>query len=146
MWCASPTDRAIDPLGRSGERHPVPCLAGPDPQRDRKVRFSRPRGDGDRLQQLRSVLPTEVRVTAETHPLFGRLLAASGFKRLRGTLYLVVTLPDKSVGTIATDATDVFGDSVRETNATVLSAGGFRHLHDLAGALRQNRIHGKGRK
>jgi hypothetical protein len=44
------------------------------------------------------VLPAEVRVTAATHPLFGRLLWASGFKRLGGVLHLVVTLPDGSPG------------------------------------------------
>ena len=105
-----------------------------------------PRGDGDRLQQLRAVLPTEVRVSRETHPLFGRLLSASGFKRLRGTLYLVVTLPDRSVGTIAADATNVFGDRIRDTNATALSVEGFRQLRVLAVALRQNRVPGKRRK
>jgi len=56
------------------------------------------------------VLPAEVRVTAEVHPLFGRLLWASGFKRLGGVLHLVVTLPDDSPGTIRADATGVFGD------------------------------------
>ena len=82
----------------------------------------------------------------ETHPLFGRLLSASGFKRLRGTLYLVVTLPDRSVGTIAADATNVFGDRLHDTNATALSAEGFRQLRVLAVALGENRVHGKRRK
>jgi hypothetical protein len=91
-------------------------------------------------------LLTEVRVTRENHPLFGRLLAASGFKRLRGTLYLVVTLPDRSVGTVAADATNVFGDRVADTNGTILSAKGFRQLRVLAGVLRENRVHGKRRK
>jgi hypothetical protein len=53
-----------------------------------------------------------VRVTAEVHPLFGRLLWASGFKRLGGVLHLVVTLPDGSPGTIRADATGVFGDGL----------------------------------
>jgi hypothetical protein len=34
--------------------------------------------DSDRLQHLRAVLPCDVRVTASSHPLFGRLLAARG--------------------------------------------------------------------
>lgn len=49
-------------------------------------------------------------MTAEVHPLFGRLLWASSFKRLGGVLHLVVTLPDGSPGTIRADATGVFGD------------------------------------
>jgi len=92
------------------------------------------------------MLPTEVRVTRETHPLFGRLLAANGFKRLRGTLYLVVTLPDRSVGTIAADATDIFSDQIGEVNGTVLSVEGFRRLRVIVDALRENRVDGKGRK
>jgi hypothetical protein len=92
------------------------------------------------------VLPTEVRVTKETHPLFGRLLPASGFKRLHGTLYLVVTLPDRSVGTIAADVTNVFGDPVPDGDGTVLSAEGLRQLRVLVDALRENRDHGKRRK
>jgi hypothetical protein len=110
------------------------------------VTFSRARGDGDRLQQLRSVLPTEIRVTRETHPLFGRLLAASGFKRLRGTLYLVVTLPDGSAGTMPADATNVFGNQTSDVSASVLSAEGFRHLRVVTGALHENRIQGGARK
>jgi hypothetical protein len=54
--------------------------------------------DSDRLQHLRAVLPCEVRVTGETHPLFGRLVKASSFKRLNGVLHLVVELPDGSPG------------------------------------------------
>jgi hypothetical protein len=65
--------------------------------------------EGDRLQQLRAVLPCEVRVVAETHPLFGRLLAAKSFKRWNGVLLLVIDLPDGSPGTIRCDATDVLG-------------------------------------
>jgi hypothetical protein len=34
-----------------------------------------------------------VRVVAETHPLFGRLLAAKSFKRWNGVLLLVIDLP-----------------------------------------------------
>jgi hypothetical protein len=67
------------------------------------------RSEGDRLQQLRAVLPCEVQVVAETHPLFGRLLAAKSFKRWNGVLLLVIDLPDGSPGTIRCDATDVLG-------------------------------------
>ena len=54
--------------------------------------------NGDRLQQLRAVLPCEVRVVAETHPLFGRLLAAKSFKRWNGVVLLVIDLPDGFAG------------------------------------------------
>jgi hypothetical protein len=50
-----------------------------------------------------------VRVTSPVHPLFGRLLAASGFKRHGGALFLVVMLPDGSPGTISVAATDILG-------------------------------------
>src|SRR5262245_21425663 len=48
--------------------------------------FAYPDSEGDRLQHLRAVLPCEVRVVAETHPLFGRLLAAKSFKRWNGVV------------------------------------------------------------
>lgn len=92
--------------------------------------------DGNRLQQLRAILPTEVRVTKETHPLFGRLLEATTFNRWRGVIHLVVTLPDGSSGTIAADATNVFGEEVSSAGATVLTTEGFRHLRTLVNALR----------
>jgi hypothetical protein len=87
-------------------------------------------------------LPTDVRVTKETHPLFGRLLPATGFKRLRGVLYLVVTLPDGGAGTVPADSTDVFGVDIESRGATVLSAEGLRHLHALVETLRaqENRL------
>jgi hypothetical protein len=81
------------------------------------------------------VLPAEVRVTAATHPLFGRLLWASGFKRLGGVLHLVVILPDGSPGTIRADATGVFGDGGLQTpgrsGGTVLTVEGIRRLRVL---------------
>ena len=55
-----------------------------------------------------SLLPCRVRVTAAVHPLFGELLACSGFKRWNGVLLLVVELPDGSPGTVHADATDIF--------------------------------------
>jgi hypothetical protein len=93
------------------------------------------RSDGDRLQHLRAVLPCEVRVTAATHPLFGRLLDAASFKRLSGVLHLVVVLPDGSPGTIPAAATSVFGDgAVSAAPTTVLSAEGVRRLRILTDA------------
>jgi hypothetical protein len=68
------------------------------PKRLGHMGFAHPNSEGDRLQQLRAVLPCEVRVVAETHPLFGRLLAARSFKRSNGVLLLVVELPDGSPG------------------------------------------------
>ncbi len=86
--------------------------------------------EGDRLQQLRAVLPCEVRVVAETHPLFGRLLAVKSFKRWNGVLLLVIDLPDGSPGTIRCDATDVLG-VVEPGLRSVLDAAGLRALHRL---------------
>ena len=85
---------------------------------------------------MRATLPTEVRVTRETHPLFGRLLKATTFMRLQGVVHLVVTLPDGSSGTIAADATDVFGAQAEAPGATIFSANGLRHLRALLEALR----------
>ena len=90
--------------------------------------------EGDRLQQLRAVLPCEVRVVAETHPLFGRLLAAKSFKRWNGVLLLVIDLPDGSPGTIRCDATDVLG-VVEPGRRSVMDAAGLRALHRLVGQL-----------
>jgi hypothetical protein len=97
--------------------------------------LARPRRDGDTLQQLRSALPTEVRVTATTHPLFGRLLATNGFKRRDGVLLLMVILPDGSPGTIPAGATDILGGPAPEPGTTVLSVEGLRRLRQLAVAL-----------
>jgi hypothetical protein len=93
--------------------------------------FARARRDTDRLQQLRSLLPCEVTVTSPTHPLSGRLLTALSFQRRNGVLMLVVTLPDGSRGTIAAQATGVFGESAVQAAPAVLSAEGIRHLHEL---------------
>jgi hypothetical protein len=84
---------------------------------------------------LRTVLPCVVQVTAATHPLCGRLLEASGFKRLGGVLHLVVVLPDGSPGTIRADATGVLGVSGRvEGDTTVLSVEGIGRLRLLVQA------------
>jgi hypothetical protein len=75
-------------------------------------------------------------VTAQTHPLFGKLLAAKGFRRVEGVLFLVVELPDGSPGTIRADATDVLSAGAQEALATVLDADGLRVLRTLVGGLR----------
>jgi hypothetical protein len=76
-----------------------------------------------------------VRVTVSSHPLFGRLLAAGGFKRLDGVVFLVVQLADGSPGTIRADATDVFG-AVAETALAVFDVDGLQALYELVGRLR----------
>ena len=55
--------------------------------------FAHANRDSDTLQQVRASLPAEVRVTAVTHPLFGRLLQASGFKRWGGELLCFPSAP-----------------------------------------------------
>jgi hypothetical protein len=102
--------------------------------------------DGERLQHLRSVLPCSVRVTASTHPLFGELLEASGFKRWNGVLLLVVALPDGSPGTIRADATDVFATDPIEPTCFVLDGQGVQTLRVLvAGMPRRQRSRGEGK-
>jgi hypothetical protein len=91
--------------------------------------------DRDRLQHLRRVLPCEVRVTSAVHPLFGMVLAASGFKRWNGSLLLVVVLPDGSPGTVAADVTDVLGEVSVEGPVSVLSVDGARRLRALLEVL-----------
>ena len=81
------------------------------------------------------MLPCEVRVTSQTHPLSGRLVAARSFKRLNGVLLLVIELPDGSPGTIAAEATDVLGAVEVAGPGTVLDAAGWRRLHALASVL-----------
>lgn len=77
-----------------------------------------------------------MRVTSSVHPLFGRVLDAGGFKRIDGVLFLVVELPDGSPGTVAAEATNVFGDGgVDEAEGTVLSVEGVRGLRALVRAV-----------
>jgi hypothetical protein len=88
-------------------------------------------------------------VSATTHPLFGRLLQASGFKRRSGVLLLVVTLPDGTPGTIRADATNILGDVQPQAPEVVLSTEGLRNLHRLAltfGSTQQRRRGTKARK
>ncbi|WP_262322282.1 hypothetical protein [Acidiferrimicrobium sp. IK] len=77
-------------------------------------------------------------MTSSVHPLFGRLLAASGFKRRDGTLFLVVVLPDGSPGTIPVAATDILGGETPAGVVTVLSVEGIRELQGLTGSLNLN--------
>jgi hypothetical protein len=124
--------------GEGLEREPADPHAGVDDgmgERFAEMRLPGARRDSDRLQQLRAVLPCEVRVTSVTHPLFGGLLAASGFKRRGGVLLLVVTLVDGSPGTIRADATDILGGPQVTGEATVMSVVGLRALRELATVL-----------
>ena len=122
-------------LGGGGERDAVAGVAGADGQADGEVGLAGAGRDSDRLQHLRRVLPCEVRVTAAVHPLFGRLLPATGFKRWEGELLLVVVLPDGSPGTIRVDVTDVLGAAAVEASVSVLSVEGVRRLRQLVDAL-----------
>ena len=85
---------------------------------------------GDRLQQLRAVLPCEITVIDAAHPLCGERLRALSFRRRQGVLRLVVVLPDGTPGMVTADATDVFGDAgtVVPGVATTLSVEGVRRL------------------
>jgi hypothetical protein len=88
--------------------------------------------EGERLQQLRGLLPCDVSVVAETHPLCGERLAAVHFQRKRGELLLVVVLPDGTPGMILAAATDVFGVRPKpEWAPTPLSVEGVRRLRLL---------------
>jgi hypothetical protein len=90
-----------------------------------------------------------VRVVSETHPLFGRLLAAKAFRRWNGVLLLVVGLPDGSPGTIRADATDVLGATEAAGPGSVLDPTGLRELHRLVRQLATSRevaIGSRGRK
>lgn len=80
----------------------------------------------DRLQHLRAVLPCEVRVIGEAHPLFGRLVRAASFKRWHGVLHLVIEFPDGSPGAIRADVTDVLGSVAADGPAVVVDAEGLR--------------------
>jgi hypothetical protein len=74
-----------------------------------------------------------------THPLFGRLLRVSGFKRRNGVLLLVVDLPDGSPGTIRADNTSAFVDAGADVPLTVLSVEGMRQLRRLTASLTVDR-------
>ncbi len=128
--CFEPLEHCIGAQHQGGDA----AAHGDVAERGGHMGFADPDSDGDRLQQLRAVLPCEVRVVAETHPLFGRLLAAKSFKRWNGVVLLVIDLPDGSPGTIRCDATDVLG-VVEPGPQSVLDAGGLRALHRLVEQL-----------
>ncbi len=77
-----------------------------------------------------------MRVSSTLHPLFGRLLSAKGFKRRSGVLFLIVILPDGSPGTIPAEVTNIFGETVPELTATVLSVEGIQRLQTLVRGLK----------
>jgi len=133
---------AVEGLDQVGDREVAKPIADADrlvPDDDEQVGLHPPRRDSDRLQHLRRLLPCEVRVSSAVHPLFGRLLPATGFKRIDGSLFLVVGLPDGSPGTIPLAATDILGDQpVVELTAT-LSVDGIRELRALISSLRPQR-------
>ena len=81
---------------------------------------------------------TDPRIGQES-PLFGRLLPATGFKRIDGSLFLVVGLPDGSPGTIAVTATDILGDEPVVELAAALSVEGIRELRTLIGSVKSQR-------
>ncbi|MDT7731629.1 MAG: hypothetical protein QOK45_1882, partial [Mycobacterium sp.] len=120
----------FDEVGGGEVADLVPGIDRRDSEADQGVGLAGPGSEGDRLQQLRAVLPCEVRVVVETHPLFGRLLAAKSFKRWNGVLLLVIDLPDGSPGTIRCDATDVLGVS-EPGPRSVLDGAGLRALRRL---------------
>jgi hypothetical protein len=77
-----------------------------------------------------------VRVTAETHPLFGQLLWASAFTRLNLVVHLIVALPDGSPGTIRAAATDVFGEGESKRLSVTLDVDGLRELRRVVALMR----------
>jgi hypothetical protein len=84
-------------------------------------------------------LPCRVRVTAPSHPLFGDVLEASGFKRWNGELLLVVRLPDGSPGTVRVEMTDVFAGPPVVPTSFVLDGAGIQQLHRLVVTLQRQR-------
>ena len=74
-------------------------------------------------------------MTSPVHPLFGRVLPASGFKRWNGDLLLLVVLADGSPGTVPAEATDVLGASQGEAVTAGLSVDGVRRLRLLLDTL-----------
>jgi hypothetical protein len=121
----------------------VACLGG---ECRGQVRLARAGRDSDRLQHLRRLLPCEVRVTSAVHPLFGRLVPATGFKRREGILLLAVILPDGSPGTIPADATNVLGEPATEAGTSVLSVEGVRRLQALISSLEPGRSRSRHRR
>ena len=122
-------------VGGGGEVGAVAGFGGFAGQAGGEVGLAQAGRESDRLQQLRAVLPCQVRVTSVMHPLSGRLVAARSFKRLNGELLLVIELPDGSPGTIPAGATDVLGSAEAGGLPVVLDARGWRRLRELVAAL-----------
>ena len=76
------------------------------------------------------MLPCDITVIDERHPLLRERLRALSFRRRQGVLRLVVVLPDGTPGMVAADATDVFGDAGTSASQlpTILSVDGVRRL------------------
>jgi len=71
-------------------------------------------------------------VIASAHPLCGKRLQASSFRRQAEELLLVVELPDGSPGLMAAAVTDIFGVPEPPPGPpTVLSVEGARHLRSM---------------
>ncbi len=85
-------------------------------------------------------------MTSVAHPLFGRVLAATGFKRWKGRMLLVVVLPDGAPGTIAVEATDVLGAEELVVSPAVFSVEGLRALRSLAETLGARSPTGRGER
>ena len=117
----------------------MPGVDGGRSDREQQVALAGAGSDSDILQHLRAVLPCEVRVTAATHPLFGLVVAAHQFRRVDSVLFLVVTLPDGSPGTVRADATGVLGGPAVEQGVTVLDGDGVRALRGLVARLKPPR-------
>ncbi len=83
-------------------------------------------------------------MTSPVHPLFGRVLQATAFKRWDGALLLVVVLPDGSPGTIPAEATDLLGAPNAPATVSVLSVEGVRQLRALLDVLGPRRTSRKG--
>ncbi len=57
------------------------------------------------------------------------------FKRVHGTLFLIVGLPDGSPGTIPVTATNILGDEPMVETATALSVEGIRELQAVVASM-----------
>jgi hypothetical protein len=134
-----PAVEGLDEIGGAEVAHPLSLLDGAVSEGDQEMGLARPCRYSDRLQQFRRVLPCEVRVISTTHPLFGRLLQATGFKRWKGDVLLVVMLPDGSPGTIPASATNILGGDIAAGLTTVLSVEGVRQLRVLVHSLKPAR-------
>ncbi len=74
-----------------------------------------------------------------SHPLFGEVLEASGFKRWNGQVLLVVRLPDDSPGTVRAESTDVFAEAAMAATPLAMDGEGIQRLHGLVVALQRQR-------